>query len=131
MEDKFSIDNLMNALQDALGMMEPYYSQCGAGDEYYELIYEWKASKPVKAFRITPAECKLCGKQFIRSRKKNALDVHQRNLCLTNHLMSEHGLVEYADRKPHKIKSKMQTIVFKNHRDFLDNAGKGWQIVGN
>jgi hypothetical protein len=56
---------LVALVHEAVGMMEPYYSQCGAGDRILEEFAQFEAKLPYFE-HVVPwkAGCPACGRHF-------------------------------------------------------------------
>jgi hypothetical protein len=78
----FSIDDaqkLVALVHEAVGMMEPYYSQCGAGDRILEELAPFEAKLPYFE-HVVPwkAGCLACGKRFY-SAQSTAQHMHSKH----------------------------------------------------
>lgn len=114
---RFNDDDVMELveeLENVIDMMEPYYKQCDADRSARLLIQKIRDQFPVTIETVENAHCKLCGKTFERSRKGKRLDINEQNTAVSNHLISEHNLHDYKERKSLIKKAVIKTQVFEN-----------------
>lgn len=121
------LDELLSCIESLVGMMEPYYSQCGGADEASEILEKYRRKQPHTTEQLIGASCKICGKTFKWSRKKRLLDEHQQNSALSNHLRQEHGIEDYKERNQYKIKSRVKVTHWDTYQDYLDSLNKDEQ----
>jgi hypothetical protein len=72
------LEDLIGLVRKAAGMMEPYYSQCGAGDEIESELEPFEDLLPYieTVYRPVIVTCPLCAKKF---RHAQGAGDHMRN----------------------------------------------------
>lgn len=59
------LQELIDIAQEAIGCMEPYYSQCGVDDELYSKLQEFQSLIPKPPqLELPQLICPTCGKVF-------------------------------------------------------------------
>ena len=58
------LEELVDAAESAVGMMEPYYVQCGASEELIQIIEKFRAKLPYAESVVPPKTCPECGRTF-------------------------------------------------------------------
>lgn len=131
-ESKFWTDDdvtdLMGELSHALNMMEPYYAQSNAGAAAYALLARLEAKQnEIGAFHshiLKPASCTICEQTFERSatKKNKLLDANQQWNSAMSHMLTVHGVTEYAEKRAAIIPAKVIYHEFKNRKEYLDGV---------
>lgn len=124
----FSIDeveNIIDVLDSTASMMEPYYSQCNGQYDAYSLIEELRNKLPYIHIETTifPANCKICGVTFEKSKRGKIQDTNGQNSAVMNHLITVHGIEDYKERRKlvqHCIE-KTTRVEYKTKAEFLAN----------
>jgi len=119
------LDELLGCIDSLVGMMEPYYSQCGGADDANQVLDKYRRRQPYTSTETIGASCKICGKTFTLSRKNRVMDAQQQDTALTNHLISEHGIHDYKARNQYKIKSRVVVTHWDTYQGYLDSLNKG------
>lgn len=126
------VEELMSELENALGMMEPYYSQNGGGKFGYALLARLQEKKmlvsPFKAFVKEPYKCSICGQVFSHSDKKKPLHKEAQHSAAMYHMSTVHGIAGKA-RKTHIEMPEPKEIEFKNRVEYLNFANKNPHLV--
>ena len=117
------IEEIISVLDSTADMMEPYYKQCNGMDEALSLIEELKNMLPYVhvTTETFPAFCKICNKTFIKSNRGNLLDPNGQDSAASNHVLSEHGIQDYKERKKQIQRCIVKTtrIEYKTKAEFL------------
>lgn len=58
------LEELIGAVTQGISMMEPYYTQCGAGDDLQAIADKYQDLLPYPEKVIPPLACPECGKPF-------------------------------------------------------------------
>ncbi len=104
----------VDALESAMSMMEPYYSQSGARRELDEIAEAARLLLPYShTYEAVVPPCPECGKQFHHRDASNALNMH---LCNTHQWSLARRKKLFADIAP-------RTVEYKTKAEFLAAGG--------
>lgn len=117
--------DLMDELENALGMMSPYYSQCDAGQSGYDLLQRLRAKQnligPYFENVLHATSCQICQKDFGRSSKGRRMDEHQQHSMAMAHIKDVHGIEDYKERRKLVVKPYYELVEFEHRKAYLDS----------
>lgn len=130
--DNNDFERVLAELENALDMMEPYYSQNGAGKSGYALLAEMREKKmlvsPFTAIIKSYYTCSICGEVFSHGAKNKPLHKDAQHSAAMFHMHSIHG-IEGKSRKAYIQMPADKQVEFKNRKEYLDFANKNPHLV--
>lgn len=119
------VADLIGELESVLGMMEPYYSQNGAGSSAEDLLARLRKKQdligPYFENVLQAASCKICQENFGYSKKGKRMDEHQQHSMAMAHIREVHAVEDYKERRSMVVKPHYVLVEFEHRQAYLDS----------
>jgi len=123
--------DLIDELEQALDIMEPYYAQNNGGRSGYDLLQRLLVKKnaliPFTAMVEKPIACAICQATFRKSatKKNKLLTTQQQYSSALDHLLNVHHITDTAVKRASLIPAQQVLHTFKSRNEYDDYMAGG------